>query len=153
MTSGVFLLLVIAVLLFGIVSPIHLRQRVYHSFCLNPDVDWTQPKIQSVWNSYGTLVGRFLSVEVPYTLDELVVLCKAYATQHGSPDNQPVAFYKVDYDLQILFEVGIVLVSEWQPFPTSPLSYQPLPLRVVGTKKPVTDELSEDAQQHESASA
>lgn len=112
-------LLLWLIVLGWIVFPVNTRQRAYHTFRLNPEIDWSRQDIQKVWHSYSTFVGRFLSVENPLTLNELVVLCKAYATQHGGLHHQQVTLYMVDYELQNLFEKGIVLVSEWQAFPTS----------------------------------
>ncbi len=95
--------------------PLYSRQRPYHTFRLRADVDWTRPEVRQAWATHGRLVGRFLSVETPLTLDELVALCLAYARQHGNPTPRPVAFYTLDYDLQELAEQGIVAVDEWRP--------------------------------------
>jgi hypothetical protein len=91
------------------------RQRSYHTFRLKADVDWTSPAVQQAWAEYARLSGHFLSVETPLTLDELLVLCQAYARQHGNPTPRPVAFFTLEYDLQALVEHGIVDVDEWRP--------------------------------------
>ena len=106
-------------LLLSLIPPLQTRQRLYHAFRLNPDVDWTRPEVQTVWRNYGAVVGRFLSTDTTLALDELLALCRAYVTQHGNPSPRPVALYTLDYELQMLFESSIVLVAEWQPLPTS----------------------------------
>lgn len=90
-------------------------QRRNFAYCLNPNMDWTKPEIQSAWRSYGQHVGRFLSIEQPLTREELSVLCRAYAVQHGNPDDDPIQTYDLDYVLLELFERSIVHVVEWWP--------------------------------------
>ena len=85
------------------------------AYCLNPNVDWTNPEKQSIWESYGRRVGRFLSEEYPLTRDELTVLCRAYAVQHDEPENKSLRTYDLEYELLVLFENGIVIVMEWWP--------------------------------------
>jgi len=108
---------------------LHPRQVYYQTFYLNPDVDWTKPEVQEAWNRHGVLVGKFLSEETPLALVELLVLCNAYIMQHGNPYKQPFSYSILDYELQILFESSIVIVTEWKAFPTSPTRVHS-PLRI-----------------------
>jgi len=93
-----------------------LKMRRYRAYSLNPRVNWAETAVQQTWGQYGNLVGKFLSLESPLTLDELLVLCRAYAAQHGGFGDRSVEFYTLDYALQELCERGIVLVDEWRPF-------------------------------------
>ncbi len=112
-----FLILVFGVCAFRSQTGRYLsRQRLYYTFALNPEVDWSQPTVQATWIYHGRLVGRFLAADRPLTLAELVVLCQAYARQHGNPYTDPVEHYTLEYHLQELCEKGIVLVGEWRPF-------------------------------------
>lgn len=92
------------------------KQVLYLTFALNPEVDWTETAVAQTWREYGSPAGRFLSVETPLTLAELTILCQAYTMQHGSPKEEKVRPYSLEYQLQKLFEQGIVNVAAWQPF-------------------------------------
>jgi hypothetical protein len=92
------------------------KQMLYLTFALNPEVDWTETAVQEAWHQYGILVGRFLDVETPLTLAELMALCQAYLVQHGSSKEERIRAYTLEYQLQKLFENSIVIVGEWQPF-------------------------------------